>query len=270
MVIAAGGSGKRMKRRVPKQYLEIAGKTVIEHTMSVFLDHEMVSGVVVVTPPDDGRWAGVVPKHPKFLGRIEGGAERCDSVLSGLDVLQAHVGTDDWVLVHDAARPCISKALIDKLIKKVLRHPIGGILGLPVTDTMKKTDTRDGIIQSVSRDNMWLAQTPQMFRLHALRSALNDLKQRNVIVTDEASAMEFMGMRPLMVRGSESNLKITTPSDISLAEYFLEAEAKAALRAKNRTMFGTRKKKKIEKPNLGKSSPKAGRVLMKPPKFLSS
>jgi 2-C-methyl-D-erythritol 4-phosphate cytidylyltransferase len=269
VVIAAGGSGKRMKRRVPKQYLEISGKTVIERTMDAFLNHEVISGVVVVTPADDTRWESVTPTHPKFLCRIEGGAERCDSVLAGLNVLQAHVGTDDWVLVHDAARPCISKALIDKLVKKVMRHPIGGILGLPVTDSIKRTDPRDGIIQSVSRERMWRAQTPQMFRLHALRTALNDLKQRNVIVTDEASAMEFMGMRPLMVKGSESNLKITTPSDLPLAEYFLEAEAKAALRAKKRSVFSVKKNKKVEESVVEKVAPKAGRVLMKRPKLLS-
>jgi 2-C-methyl-D-erythritol 4-phosphate cytidylyltransferase len=271
VVIAAGGSGKRMKRRVPKQYLEIAGKTVIEHTMSAFLNHETISGVVVVTAPDDTRWESVIPSHPKFLCRIEGGVERCDSVLSGLDALKAYAGLDDWVLVHDAARPCISKALIDKLIKKVMRHPIGGILGLPVTDTMKKTDVRDGIIQSVPRDNVWRAQTPQMFHLNVLRGALSDLKQRNSIVTDEASAMEFMGMRPLMVKGSDSNLKITTPSDLPLAEYFLEVEAKAALRSEKRTMFGSKKKKKNkgEESTAEKARLKAGRVLMRRPKFLS-
>lgn len=272
MVIAAGGSGKRMKRRVPKQYLEIAGKTVIEHTMGAFLGHEVVSGVVVVTAPDDTRWKNVIPSHPKFLCQIEGGTERCDSVLSGLEALKAYAGLDDWVLVHDAARPCISKALIDKLVKKVMRHPVGGILGLPVTDTMKKTDNRDGIIQSVPRENIWRAQTPQMFRLNVLCGALSDLKQRNSIVTDEASAMEFMGMRPLMVKGSEANLKITTPSDLPLAEYFLAAEAKAALREEKRTIFGSKKKnkKKTEDPAVEKAAPKAGRILMKRPKFLDS
>lgn len=270
MVIAGGGSGKRMNRRVPKQYLEISGKTVIEHSMNAFLNHDMVSGVVVVTPPDDARWKAVEPTHPKFLCRIEGGKERCDSVLSGLNILQAHVGIDDWVLVHDAARPCISKALIDKLVKKVMRHPVGGILGLPVTETMKKTGPKDTIIQSVAKENMWRAQTPQMFRLNSLRSALTDLKQREVIVADEASAMEFVGMRPLIVKGLEANLKITTPSDLPLAEYFLEAEAKVASRVEKRGMFDLKKKKKVVEPNLENNSLKAGRVLMKMPKFLSS
>ena len=269
MVIAGGGSGKRMNRRVPKQYLEILGKTVIEHSMNAFLDHEMVSGVVVVTPPNDARWKAVEPTHPKFLCRIEGGKERCDSVLSGLNILQEHVARNDWVLVHDAARPCISKALIDKLVKKVMRHPIGGILGLPVTETIKKTDPRGVIIGNVAKENIWRAQTPQMFRLHALHGALTDLKQRNVIVTDEASAMEFVGMRPLIVKGLEANLKITTPSDLPLAEYFLEAEAKVTSRVGKRGKIGLKEKKKVVEPNLENSSLKAGRVLMKMPKFLS-
>ena len=270
MVIAGGGSGKRMNRRVPKQYLEILGKTVIEHSMNAFLNHEMVAGVVVVTPPDDARWKAVEPTHPKFLCRIEGGKERCDSVLSGLNILQAHTGIDDWVLIHDAARPCISKKLIDTLLKKVVRHPVGGILAIPVTETMKKTSPKNAIIQSVAKENMWRAQTPQMFRLNALRGALTDLQQRQVIATDEASAMEFMGMRPLVVKGAEANLKITTPSDLPLAEYFLETEAKIASRVEKRKRFSLKKKKKVVEPNLENNSLKAGRVLMKMPKFLSS
>jgi 2-C-methyl-D-erythritol 4-phosphate cytidylyltransferase len=190
-------------------------------------------------------------------------------VLSGLNILQEHVARNDWVLVHDAARPCISKALIDKLVKKVMRHPIGGILGLPVTETIKKTDPRGVIIGNVAKENIWRAQTPQMFRLHALHGALTDLKQRNVIVTDEASAMEFVGMRPLIVKGLEANLKITTPSDLPLAEYFLEAEAKVTSRVGKRGKIGLKEKKKVVEPNLENSSLKAGRVLMKMPKFLS-
>ncbi|MBT5031447.1 MAG: 2-C-methyl-D-erythritol 4-phosphate cytidylyltransferase [Proteobacteria bacterium] len=270
VVIAAGGSGKRMKRTVPKQYLEISGKTVIEHVMGVFLAHKIISGVVVVTAVDDSRWQKLAPSHPKFLGRVEGGVERSDSVLNGLNALSPHVGPDDWVLVHDAARPCISKELIDRLTKKVMRHPIGGILGLPITDTIKETDHNGGIIKTVSRESMWLAQTPQMFRLQTLRGALNDLNQRGVKVTDEAAAMEFLGMRPLIVEGSETNLKITTPADLPLAEYFLEGQAKEFQQPEKRAVFATKRTKKTESEVIKKTSPKAGRRLMKRPKFLGS
>ena len=270
VIIAAGGSGKRMKRTVPKQYLEISGKTVIEHALGVFLAHKIISGVVVVTAVDDSRWASLAPSHPKFLGRVDGGLERSDSVLNGINALSPHVESDDWVLVHDAARPCINEVLIDRLVKKAMRHPIGGILGLPIIDTIKETDNNEGIIKTVSRESMWLAQTPQMFRLQALRGALNDLKQRGVSVTDEAAAMEFLGMRPLIVEGSEANLKITTPADLPLAEYFLEAQAKQLLQPEKRSVFATKRAKKTESEVIKKGSPKAGRRLMKRPKFLGS
>ena len=258
-----------MRRKVPKQYLEIAGKTVIEHAMEAFLEHDMIDGVVAVTPPGDPRWIDIAPEHPKFIGRFDGGAERSDSVINGLEGLKPQAKADDWVLIHDAARPCISARLLDRLIKKVLRHPVGGILGLPVNDTIKRTDVTGGIMETVSRENIWRAQTPQMFRFQVLYDALRDIRSRGGSVTDDAAAMEFLGMRPLMVVSDSSNIKITNPSDIPLAEYFVEAEQKARRRAAKASLTRRlRAKLSGESPAAAKRpTKKAGREMLEAPQI---
>jgi len=219
-VIPAAGVGKRMQADRPKQYLQLHGRTVLEHTLSRFLDHSQISGVVVAVTEGDPYWQELALEHPKLLS-APGGEERCHSVLNALVALQKVADESDWVLVHDAARPCLRSEDIDHLLEELAVHPVGGLLGLPVADTMKRTGDDDTVIETVSRDNLWRALTPQMFRLGELYQALGGALQRNALVTDEASAMELAGKAPKMVEGHGDNIKITRPQDLTLAELYL-------------------------------------------------
>lgn len=220
-VVPAAGIGKRMGSEVPKQYLQLDGRAVIDHTIERLLLHPAIDGVYVALSDADTRWqATEFAGHPDLV-TLPGGAERCHSVLNALERLSARASVDDWVLVHDAARPCVRRDDIDHLIDKVRSHPVGGLLGMPVRDTMKRTDAADLILQTVERTQLWHAYTPQMFRLGALRDALTRALQDGFLVTDEASAIERLGHRPLMVEGHADNLKITHPDDLPLATYYL-------------------------------------------------
>jgi 2-C-methyl-D-erythritol 4-phosphate cytidylyltransferase len=226
-IIPAAGVGKRMGAAVPKQYLELAGRPVIDHTVERILLHPRIDGVYVALGEDDDWWADTeFAGHPDLV-RVNGGAERCHSVLNALQALLQRADAEDWVLVHDAARPCVRCDDITRLVDTVLDHPVGGLLGMPVHDTMKRTDDLGVITETVDRDNLWHAFTPQMFRVGRLYEALSRALAAGVVVTDEASAMEWAGLRPLMVAGSPDNLKITRPEDLALAAYFLAAQAAA-------------------------------------------
>jgi len=220
-VVPAAGVGKRMGAAIPKQYLSLAGKTVLDVTLGRLLDHPDIKGVVVGISLSDEWWPdSVYASHPKVI-RTTGGKERSDSVLNALLRLESEVDADTLVLVHDAARPCVRQQDISKLIRAAGHSDDGGLLGMPVRDTMKRT-TADGRISStVQRDNLWHAFTPQLFRLDLLRRALQSALESGQPVTDEASAMELAGYKPVMVEGKADNLKITRPEDLSLAEYFL-------------------------------------------------
>lgn len=219
-VIPAAGVGKRMQADRPKQYLELHGRTVLEHTLSRFLDHPQIAGVVVAVTDGDPYWRDLAIAHPKLL-TASGGEERCYSVLNGLQLLREQVAEGDWVLVHDAARPCLRHEDIDLLINTLQNHPVGGLLGLPVADTMKRTAADDTVIETVPRENLWRALTPQMFRLNDLYQALETALANRQVVTDEASAMELAGKAPKMVEGHGDNIKITRPHDLRLAELYL-------------------------------------------------
>lgn len=219
-VIPAAGVGKRMQADRPKQYLELHGRTVLEHTLSRFLEHPLISGVVVAVTDGDPYWRDLEISHPKMV-TASGGSERCHSVLNALQVLQLQADDNDWVLVHDAARPCLRREDLDHLIEALKDHPIGGLLGLPVADTMKRTAANDTVIETVPRENLWRALTPQMFRLGELQEALETALNNHQLVTDEASAMELAGMAPKMVEGHGDNIKITRPQDLKLAELYL-------------------------------------------------
>lgn len=224
-IIPAAGVGKRMGANIPKQYLELDGRPVIDHTVERILLHPRIDGVYVALGKDDGWWEDTeFAGHPDLV-RVEGGAERCHSVLNALVALAGRAAPDDWVLVHDAARPCVRRRDITRLIDTLADHPVGGLLGMPVRDTMKRTDDTGLVEQTVERENLWHAFTPQMFRLGALHDALERALAAGVVVTDEASAMEWAGQRPLMVEGSPDNLKITRPEDLDLAAYYLSAQA---------------------------------------------
>jgi len=223
-IIPAAGVGRRMGADIPKQYLPLLGRPVIDHSIERILLHPRIDGVVVALGAEDGWWADTgFAGHPD-LQRVGGGAERCHSVLNALDALAGRAGPDDWVLVHDAARPCVRRDDVTRLVDGLSDHPVGGLLGMAVRDTMKRSDAQGAVLETVDRDNLWHAFTPQMFRLGMLHDALARALAAGVLVTDEASAMEWAGHRPQMVAGSADNLKITRPEDLVLAAFHLQLQ----------------------------------------------
>ncbi len=222
-VIPAAGIGSRMQSDTPKQYLKIFDKTILEHTLDRFINHPQITGVAVAVSSEDEYWQALDIKSDKPMIITTGGMERCHSVLSALQSLDEYAEPQDWVLVHDAARPCLRSLDIDKLINEVSEHPVGGLLALPVKDTMKRSDG-NAITETVERNNLWHALTPQMFRLTDLRSALEKILEKDLIVTDEAQAMEMMQQMPLLVEGHMDNIKITHPQDLELATHYLKAQ----------------------------------------------
>lgn len=218
-VIPAAGAGKRMQSDVPKQYLQINGKPIIEYTLEVFIKHPDIESVIVAISDIDEYWNELsVSKHPK-VKTTEGGIERCHSVINCLDYLNDIADEGDWVLVHDAARPCLKSSDIDKLINNVSATD-GGLLALPVRDTMKRSNDRH-VCETVSREGLWHALTPQMFRLHNLQQALKAVIDSGELVTDESLAMERAGYRPLLVEGRPDNIKVTHNADLYLATLYL-------------------------------------------------
>jgi len=210
---------------VPKQYLDLGGRLVIEHAVARMLQHPRLDGVYLALSANDGYWDQTeFAQHPDVV-RVAGGEERFHSVLNALDALARGAAADDWVLVHDAARPCVRPADISKLIDSVADHPVGGLLAMPVRDTMKRADAKRRVVATVDRRAMWHAFTPQMFRLDMLRQALVSAIDAGNAVTDESSAMELAGYAPLLVEGHPDNIKITRPEDLDLAAYYLAAQA---------------------------------------------
>lgn len=225
-LIPAAGVGRRLGAAVPKQYLDLAGLPVIEHSLRIFLHHPRIAGVVVALDPADAHWAAMPSaNHPAVL-RADGGSERCHSVLNGLDLLAARASEEDWVLVHDAARPCLRRSDLDHLMDALHDHPVGGLLGVAVRDTMKAADRANAVSHSVPRDGLWHAYTPQMFRLGPLRALLRRALAAGELVTDDASAFELAGQAPLLVEGHADNIKITTPEDLPLARFYLQQQGR--------------------------------------------
>lgn len=226
-VIPAAGAGRRMGSAIPKQYLELAGLPVLEHSLRLFLDHPRIRGLAVALDPTDHRWQGLPSAgHPAIL-RVPGGAERCHSVLKALDALAgAGASGADWVLVHDAARPCLRRQDLDRLLTRLEHHPVGGLLGMPARDTIKVADDQDRVARTVPRLGLWHAYTPQMFRLDPLRQALRQAIAIGQLVTDDASAMELAGLAPLLVEGHADNIKITHPEDLPLAHFYLQRQGR--------------------------------------------
>lgn len=204
----------------PKQYLPIGGKPMLRHTIEAFLACERIAHTYVVVSPDDGYIDGVVPQAGVTVLRC-GGDTRMASIRNGLAALRDALRDNDWVLVHDAARPGLTPALVDKLVDEVGIYPAGGLLALPVVDTVKRSGP--GGLQTISRDALWLAQTPQMFHYRLLSEALAAAAEANAAVTDDASAVEALGLAPRLVEGHPRNLKVTLPSDIRIAEMYLAA-----------------------------------------------
>ena len=218
-VVPAAGVGSRMKADRPKQYLQIHGKTILEHTVEKLLSHPQVSKIVVAVSDDDPYYPELpLNLNPQVI-RVSGGTERADSVLAALDYI-AQQQLSDWVMVHDAARPCIQLSDIDKLISGAMTHDVGAILAAPVRDTMKR-GAQGQIEHTVDRVDLWHALTPQMFRSKPLRKVLSEALQQGVSITDEASAFEWKGLSPALIAGRSDNFKITQPEDLALAEFYL-------------------------------------------------
>jgi 2-C-methyl-D-erythritol 4-phosphate cytidylyltransferase len=226
-VVPAAGAGARMEADRPKQYLELLGSTVLEHTLETLLSDPVIEQVAVAISAEDPYWKNLPVAGNTKITVCEGGQERCHSVLNGLHSL-ARMGAedDDWVMVHDAARPCLRQSDLTRLIHTVTIKGQGGILAVPVRDTMKQSEeSGEQIEATIDRSRLWHALTPQMFRVGELRSAIDQALADGFVVTDEASAMEHAGQSPLLVRGHADNIKITIPEDLALAEFYLERKA---------------------------------------------
>lgn len=218
-VVPAAGVGSRMKADRPKQYLTINGKTILEHTVEKLLAHPQISQIVVAISDDDPYYPELpLNQNPQVI-RVVGGSERADSVLSALDYIEKQQ-LGGWVMVHDAARPCVQLSDIDKLISTAMSHDVGAILAAPVRDTMKR-GAQGQIDHTVERADLWHALTPQMFRAEPLWNVLSEALQQGVSITDEASAFEWKGFSPALVAGRSDNFKITQPEDLALAEFYL-------------------------------------------------
>ena len=216
-IVPAGGSGARYGAAVPKQYSMIAGRTVIEHSLLALQSCAAIEHIFVNVQLDDTRANEVAAAVPDVTFLRCAGATRAETVQSTLAAISKRVKRDAWVLVHDAARPCVSTSDVDRLIDVLHTHAVGGLLATPVADTLKRGTVANEIAETISRENMWRAQTPQMFRYETLVHALNASPD----VTDEAQAIEALGMMPLLVAGSPRNIKITLPDDAELAEFYL-------------------------------------------------
>ena len=223
-LIPAAGSGQRMGAAVPKQYLQLCGKPIIQHTVERISGNRWIAGTVVVLAAADPHWSTLKFEAKHELYTTPGGNERCHSVLAGLQLLSDRAAPSDWVLVHDAARPCLRAQDIDALISGVADHLVGGVLGVPVRDTMKRVNSGDEVVETVDRSKLWHALTPQMFRLAALKLALESALSSGVMVTDEAQAMELVNAMPLVIAGHPDNIKVTEPADCHLASLLMQAQ----------------------------------------------
>lgn len=221
-VVVAAGQGRRFGGDVPKQYALVADQPLLAHTLSALLSHPRVAGVVVVLAEHDPHWPGWSDFDGKPVLTCIGGQTRAESVLAGLDALPDTVRADDFILVHDAARPNLSLADLDALLERGRDDPVGAILATPVVDTLKQGGDDGGIDRTVPRIALWRALTPQLFRRMQLTRALQAAHADGVAVTDEAMAMERLGHRPLLVEGDADNFKITTPGDLARFAFLLE------------------------------------------------
>lgn len=220
-IVAAAGRGSRVGGPVPKQYLAVAGAPLIAHTLQALFAHASIEGVVVVLSSDDAWWPGWSEIAGKPVLTCAGGETRAESVLAGLGALPESVRGDDFVLVHDAARPNISLDDLDQLLERGRNDPVGAVLAVPVRDTLKRAGSDGGIDGTEPRDQLWRALTPQLFRRLQLTRSMEAARDAGVLVTDESMAMERLGLRPLLVEGREDNFKITTGDDLARFAYIV-------------------------------------------------
>ncbi|CNC07366.1 2-C-methyl-D-erythritol 4-phosphate cytidylyltransferase [Yersinia intermedia] len=222
-VLPAAGIGSRMQTDCPKQYLTVAGKTIIEHAIFSLLCHPRVQRIIVVIHPQDTQFSTLPIAQDPRITLVHGGEQRADSVMAGLQC----AGLAEWVLVHDAARPCLHFDDLERLLSIIGHSHVGGILAAPVRDTMKRSEAvvqigaHPAIAHTVDRQALWHALTPQLFPLELLKICLSRALREGAVVTDEASALEHCGYHPILVSGRSDNIKVTRPEDLALAEFYL-------------------------------------------------
>lgn len=224
-LIPAAGQSVRFGGTTFKQYAHLLGLPVMAHSIAAVMRHDAIESVTVALAPDDGIFDELIrPVYPE-VETVTGGDSRAQSVMNGLGFINERYPDCEWLLVHDAARPCLSSADLSRLIDRGLKSDTGAILGVPVNDTLKLADERGCIEQTVDRSRYWAAQTPQLFRIRELGPKLEAALAAGLRPTDEASAMELAGVRPLLVEGSTSNIKITGVEDLALAEFILQRQS---------------------------------------------
>ncbi len=227
VIVPAAGVGKRMLAACPKQYLKINNESILVHTVNRLLSHEKVAKIILALSDDDDYFAQTALVNNPDVIRVSGGEERVDSVLSGLRAVDETIF--EWVLVHDAARPCVSHHDIDLLIERCLRQNTGGLLAAPVVDTIKQSDNTTAALQvadTIDRSQLWHALTPQMYKTSELKQAIEQAQAQGLAITDESSAIEQAGLPSLLVSASRENIKITRPEDLALAAFYLQQQIK--------------------------------------------
>jgi 2-C-methyl-D-erythritol 4-phosphate cytidylyltransferase len=229
VIIPAAGTGSRMAQQtntvLPKQYLPLAGKPMISHTIQVFFNHPRIASIHLALNPDDVFWRDLtLEPASKLKLHYTGGESRSETVLNTLRAI--NVGDDDWILVHDAARPGLTHALLDNLLNTLENDDVGGLLALPLADTLKQADNENRTKKTIAREHLWQAQTPQMFKYGVLKHALqaNNGAASSPAFTDEASAIEALGLQPKLVQGELRNLKVTYPQDLEFLEALFSKE----------------------------------------------
>ena len=225
LIVPASGLGSRMKGNIPKQYLKLNnGLSVLDQTLKTLLSIDKIKGCVVAISKNDTQFKqSEYFNHSKLLATAIGGKERFHSVISALNTLKPFAKDNDWILVHDAARPCVKSSDVINLIKQLNDHPTGGLLATQVVDTVKQ-GRNSRVQKTLDRSNLWQAQTPQMYRFGVLSKALDNIIKNDLSITDEASSIEALGLESVLVEASKSNLKITTPEDLDLANFYLESD----------------------------------------------
>lgn len=223
LIVPASGIGERMNTKLPKQYLKLDnGLTVLDQTLKTLLNIEQIKGCVVAIAENDTEFTNsAFANHDKLLATAAGGKARFHSVLSALSTLRSFAKDEDWVLVHDAARPCVKASDVIHLIEQLKNHPVGGLLAVKMVDTIKKS-SNTVVEKTIDRSLLWQAQTPQMYRFGVLFKALKSVVKNNLTITDEASSIEYLGLESVLVPSSKSNLKITTAEDLDLANFYLK------------------------------------------------
>ena len=225
-IVPAAGIGSRMQSETPKQYFKLHNnKTILDTTIDRLLRSNVIKNIMVVLHPNDKHWIHSTHINKDNVHTCMGGEDRVDSVLNGLRSLKKKVSNDQWIMVHDAARACVSPDDVDALYHVVeVTEAVGGILALPVYETVKQADMFDNIVKTVDRSDLWLAQTPQLFSYETLMQSIANALKDNVVITDEASAIEYAGFKPILVQGRRSNIKITVSEDIEFADLCLKIQ----------------------------------------------